>query len=70
MISRLSKDYYEHIDSIEPYEDIKRLISHPDPQIRSRVINLIGNMCRHSNFFYKKLNSFGILRHCITLCED
>lgn len=69
-ISRYSKDVYESIDVIDPYEDIKKLITHKDPQIRSRVLNLIGNMCRHSGYFYKKLNSSGILKLCIALCED
>lgn len=27
-------------------------------------------MCRHSGYFYKKLNSYGILKSCIALCED
>jgi fused-like protein len=69
-ISRHSKEVYEYIDSIEPYEDIKNLIKHKDSQIRSRVLNLIGNMCRHSGFFYKKLNIHGILKDCIELCGD
>jgi fused-like protein len=27
-------------------------------------------MCRHSGFFYKKLNTSGILKSCISLCDD
>jgi len=69
-IARYSKEVYEFIDSIEPYEDLNRLIGHPDVQVRSRILNLIGNMCRHSGFFYKKLNSSGILKNCISLCND
>lgn len=61
---------YEFVDAIEPYEDLKRLVGHPDPQVRSRILNLIGNMCRHSGYFYKKLSSHGILKQCIALCED
>lgn len=55
---------------IDPYEDIKRLMTHKDAQIRSRVLNLIGNMCRHSGYFYKKLSAHGIIRLCTALCED
>lgn len=43
---------------------------HSDPQVRSRVLNLIGNMCRHSGYFYSSLKNNGILKQCITLCED
>jgi fused len=69
-IARHSKEVYEHIDGIDPYEDIRRLMGHPDPQVRSRALNLIGNMCRHSGFFYAKLQAQGILKQCIALCED
>ena len=67
-IARHSKEVYEFIDSVDPYDDLKRLIGHPDPQVRSRILNLIGNMCRHSGFFYRKLQSYGILKNCISLC--
>jgi fused-like protein len=69
-IARHSKEVYEYIDSVEPYEDLRKLAAHADPQVRSRVLNLIGNMCRHSGFFYKKLAAHGILKLCISLCED
>ena len=45
-------------------------MNNSDPQVRSRVLNLIGNMCRHSGYFYSGIKSHGILKHCITLCED
>lgn len=69
-IARHSKELYDFIDAIDPYEDLRRLVSHADPQVRSRVLNLIGNLCRHSCFFYKKLQATGILRQCVSLCED
>ncbi len=69
-IAKHSKEVYEFIDSIEPFDDLKRLIIHQNPEIRSRILNLIGNMCRHSGYFYKKLNQHGLLKHCISLCED
>ena len=69
-IARHSKEVYEHIDGIDAFEDIKRLMSHNDPQVRSRILNLIGNMCRHSGYFYAKLKTHGILKSCISLCED
>lgn len=68
-IARSSKDTYEHIDSIEPYSDIKSLIKHPDPQIKSRVLNLIGNLCRHSGYFYGKILEHDLIKDIVQLCS-
>lgn len=46
------------------------LLNHSDPQLRAKVLNLIGNLCRHSSYFYKKLSESGTLTQCIKLCED
>ena len=68
-IARSSKDTYEHIDSIDPYSDIKNLIKHPDPQIKSRVLNLIGNLCRHSGYFYGKILEYDLIKDIVQLCS-
>jgi len=34
------------------------------------LLNLIGNMCRHSGYFYKKLQQNAIIKQCFILCED
>ncbi len=70
LLARASKEFYDHIDSINPYNKISALLNHPDSQLRSKVLNLIGNLCRHSAYFYKNLEEFGILAQCIKLCED
>jgi fused len=46
------------------------LLQHSDGQVRAKVLNLIGNLCRYSNFFYKKLADFGIVSQCIKACQD
>ena len=37
--------------------------------IKSRVLNLIGNMCRYSSYFYPKLLEFNLLKDIIYLCN-
>jgi fused-like protein len=69
-LARFSKDYYEDINEIQPYTDLKRLIGHKDPAIRSRVLNLIGNLCRHTNYFYEIMQKYDLIKECIRLCED
>lgn len=43
---------------------------HPDAGVRARVANLLGNMCRHSGFFYPSLDRYGILPPLIDRCSD
>ena len=54
-MARVSEQYYKYIDEMEIYSDLIQLINHSDPVIRSRVLNLIGNLCRHTKYFYKIL---------------
>ena len=62
LIARSSKETYEAIDGIDPYSDIKILLNCSDIEIKSRVLNLIGNMCRYSSFFYEKLVEYNLLK--------
>ncbi len=46
------------------------MLSHPDAAVRSRVCNLVGNMCRHSAYFYSALERHGLLPPLIERCAD
>jgi fused-like protein len=46
------------------------LILHKDAGIRAKVCNLIGNLCRHTGFFYEKLLKFGLIAAAIECCRD
>jgi fused-like protein len=61
-MARFSKDFYEDINEIQPYSDLKRLIQNSDPTVRSRVLNLIGNLCRHTNYFYQVMQKYELIR--------
>lgn len=50
--------------------DLKTLIVHQDAGIRAKVCNLIGNLCRHTGFFYEKLLRHGIIAAAIQCCQD
>lgn len=69
-LARISKDNYESIHLINIYQDLKRLIKHPESNIRSKVCNLIGNMCRHSSYFYDMLLKHDLINDCIQCCKD
>jgi hypothetical protein len=38
--------------------------------VRARTANLVGNMCRHSGYFYTVLHKAGVLPPLIQLCSD
>ena len=64
----MSKDYYEPIHLLNIYNDLKMLINHQDANIRAKICNLIGNMCRHSPYFYDSLVKYDLLGDCIKSC--
>ena len=69
-LARLSKDNYELIHQANIYPDLRRLIEHRDSNVRSKVCNLIGNICRHSAFFYDALLANGLISSAIQCCRD
>lgn len=46
------------------------MIEHPDSGVRSKVCNLIGNICRHSSFFYDLLLRHDLIAAAIRCCRD
>ncbi len=52
------------------YEELKILISHEEANVRSKVCNLIGNLCRHTAYFYDKLLKAGLIDAAIQRCTD
>ena len=52
------------------YPNIRKLLAHSDPGVRARVCNLVGNMCRHSAYFYSALDRHGLIQPLIDRCQD
>lgn len=57
-LARISEDYYKPIHDANMYAAWGRLFTHHDPNVRAKMCNLIGNLCKHSNFFYTELERF------------
>jgi len=71
MLARGSKDYYGAIHKADAYQHLLQLLqSSDDPMVRARVCNLVGNMCRHSDFFYAPLQKNGIIAEVIRCASD
>ena len=66
-VSRSSADYYPLIDSaLNPYDDLRILLEQAPDEVRAKVCNTIGNMCRHNDYFYKKIS--GLIPGLISAC--
>jgi hypothetical protein len=53
-IARLGADKYVYIKASDACCLTVALLSHHDCTVRARSCNVLGNMCRHSSFFYKE----------------
>ena len=52
-------------------DDLGSLLEHANANVRSKACNLLGNMCRHSNFFYGDLlGDGGLVDSLVSRCED
>jgi fused-like protein len=69
-LARLSKEYYKDIANADIYNQINDLLKHHDGGVRAKTCNLIGNMCRHSFYFYEALQRYEILPELIRRCRD
>ncbi|KAL9654808.1 hypothetical protein ABK040_008601 [Willaertia magna] len=69
-IARVNKEHYKQIHAAKIYNHTKELLKHKDPEVRAKVCNLIGNMCRHSDFFYDALEQYNLIPDLILRCKD
>lgn len=49
--------FYEYINGADMLEFLKHFLNHEDPNVRAKACSAIGNMCRHSAYFYSSLVS-------------
>ena len=60
------QDFYEPIGQANLWDALKACLNHTDPGIRSKACSALGNMCRHTPYFYDALVSlFGLLKPLI-----
>ena len=67
---RLSKDWDGAIHQSKVYARLLELITSTDAAIRAKCCNVIGNMCRHSDFFFDALLSSGLMAAVAKRCDD
>ncbi|CAN6208320.1 unnamed protein product [Urochloa humidicola] len=68
-LARMSKDFYVPIDKAGLVGFLKHL-SNEDPDIRAKACSAIGNMCRHSSYFYGPLAASKVIQLVVDRCSD
>jgi serine/threonine protein kinase len=56
-LARTDERFYLPIHESNIYSAIWNLLAHADPAVRSKACNLVGNLCRYSDFFYSRIGS-------------
>ncbi|KAJ6697153.1 hypothetical protein OIU85_003508 [Salix viminalis] len=62
--------FYEHINGASILEFLKKFLTHEDPNMRAKTCSALGNMCRHSSYFYGSLARSRIISLLIDRCSD
>lgn len=50
-----AQDFYEAIDQAGMLQFLKDFLNSDSADVRAKACSAIGNMCRHSSYFYKSL---------------
>ncbi|XP_062091497.1 serine/threonine-protein kinase TIO isoform X1 [Humulus lupulus] len=69
-LARMDKELYEYINRASILEHLKGFLIHEDPNIRAKTCSALGNMCRHSSYFYSSLAMHQIIGLLIDRCSD
>ncbi|KAJ1477423.1 armadillo-type protein [Baffinella frigidus] len=71
MLARISRDYYPHLLRADLFPPtLKLLRTSREASVRARVCNLVGNLCRYSDFFFQALLDSGILQEVAACAAD
>ncbi|TQD81833.1 hypothetical protein C1H46_032586 [Malus baccata] len=69
-LARMDKGFYEYINGASVLEFFKEFLTHENPNMRSKACSALGNMCRHSSYFYSSLARNQIIDLLIDRCSD
>lgn len=65
-----SKECYPAIHSIGIYEGLTRILSNGSEALREKACRLVGHLCKHSDYFYEKLDQMNIIDVLAPMCKD
>eukprot|EP00762_Andalucia_godoyi_P005539 ANDGO_00575.mRNA.1 Serine/threonine-protein kinase TIO len=68
-LARVSKENYPFLDELRIVSLLTALFDHPSPSVASKSCNLVGNLCRHSDFFYSHIGSTDMIDRLLKCCS-
>ncbi|KAG5509530.1 hypothetical protein JKF63_06235 [Porcisia hertigi] len=69
-MSRISGDFYPPIHKANLYDCVAALLQHPEKDLRGKACTLIGNLCKHSDYFFEPLAQNRIMELLVKCCSD
>eukprot|EP01028_Stygiella_incarcerata_P011468 TRINITY_DN649_c0_g1_i7.p1 TRINITY_DN649_c0_g1~~TRINITY_DN649_c0_g1_i7.p1 ORF type:complete len:745 (+),score=150.32 TRINITY_DN649_c0_g1_i7:75-2309(+) len=69
-LARIGPQFYEELHAADLYHEIEGLLAHEEPSVKGKACNLVGNMCRHSAFFYPHFKQSGVLKNLMACLRD
>ena len=69
-MARLGADKYPAIKHSGACAGATALLEHADPGVRARACNLLGNVCRHSGYFYATFARLRVVASLAARCVD
>ncbi|PQQ19058.1 hypothetical protein Pyn_16975 [Prunus yedoensis var. nudiflora] len=69
-LARKDKGFYGCINGASVLEFFKEFLTHENSNVRSKACSALGNMCRHSSYFYSALARHQIIGLLIDRCSD
>ncbi|OQR88028.1 protein kinase [Achlya hypogyna] len=70
-VARGSKGHYAAIAATpDLLQDLQALLGHADPVVRAKACNCVGNLCRHSSYFYPLLCRYQLLDGVVACAAD
>ncbi|KAF3432681.1 hypothetical protein FNV43_RR23783 [Rhamnella rubrinervis] len=69
-LARMDMGFYEYINGASLLEYLKGFLTHEDPNVRAKACSALGNMCRHSSYFYASFARYQIIGLLIDRCSD
>ncbi|CAD2219526.1 fused [Angomonas deanei] len=69
-LARLSKDFYPAIHGANLYDTFAVLFQQTEKEIRGKMCTLIGNLCKHSPYFYEPMSKYKLVDGLVNCCND
>ncbi|XP_071701891.1 serine/threonine-protein kinase TIO-like [Rutidosis leptorrhynchoides] len=60
-VAEMDEEFYKYIDGADILHHLKAFLTHEDPILRSWTLQVIGDICYHSSYFYSLLAKHNVI---------